>query len=237
MNPPTPHSSTPHSSTSNPATPNASPTNAALSETPAAQAGPWLVVVDPQRIFADPASDWGSPMWGGALLRIADLIDHFESAHDGRVIITRWVPPQPHSSQRSGSWQGYMQAWPFADRPAQDPMFEVVPELAGAAARHRGVASHTFGKYGAALEAITGPTPQLVVCGVSTDCCVISTALPAADAGATVQVVSDACAGSTPDNHAKALDVMELYPPQIVLRTTAQILSGDAAAGDTGRDG
>jgi len=64
-----------------------------------------------------------------------------------------------------------------------------------------------------------------VVTGVSTDCCVISTALPAADAGATLTVVSDACAGSTPENHRAALDVMALYPPQITLRTTDEVLA------------
>ena len=56
-----------------------------------------------------------------------------------------------------------------------------------------------------------------------TDCCVISTALAAADAGATLTVVTDACAGSTPENHQKALDVMSLYPPQITLATSAEI--------------
>ena len=45
----------------------------------------------------------------------------------------------------------------------------------------------------------------------------LSTALPAADAGATVRVVADACAGSTPENHARALEAMALYGPQITI--------------------
>ena len=72
---------------------------------------------------------------------------------------------------------------------------------------------------------VTGPTPHLVLAGVSTDCCVISTALAAADAGATITVVTDACAGSTPENHRSAMDVMALYPPQITLATTDEVLS------------
>ena len=83
----------------------------------------------------------------------------------------------------------------------------------------------TFGKWGPALQAITGPTPHLVLAGVSTDCCVVSTALAAADAGATITVVTDACAGSTPENHRSALDVMALYPPQITLATTDEALA------------
>ncbi len=52
----------------------------------------------------------------------------------------------------------------------------------------------------------------------------VSTALAAADAGATVTVVTDACAGSSPQNQRAALDVMALYPPQITLATTADLL-------------
>lgn len=52
----------------------------------------------------------------------------------------------------------------------------------------------------------------------------ISTALAAADAGATLTVVTDACAGSTPDNHRRALEVMALYPPQITLASCAEVL-------------
>ena len=85
----------------------------------------------------------------------------------------------------------------------------------------------TFGKWGYALQAVTEPTPHLVLAGVSTDCCVISTALAAADAGATITVVTDACAGSTPENHRAAMDVMALYPPQITLATADEVLDGD----------
>lgn len=265
--------------------------------------GPWLVVIDGQRIFADPASDWGSPMWPDAAARIAELLPRFA----GRTILTRWVPPAP--GERIGSWDAYMAAWPFADRPASDPMFDLVPELAGlraedpapsgaetvdapaalpdadapapsrieavdgpgllvgadapatsrtelddapallvdtdapaasrselgdAPAPARGdvraspapamvVDAPTFGKW-EALAPLVGPAPELVITGVSTDCCVISTVLPAADAGATLTVVTDACAGSTPENHAAACTVMGLYPPQVTLTTTAELL-------------
>ena len=85
------------------------------------------------------------------------------------------------------------------------------------------VTEGTFGKWGPGLSALTGPTPHLVLAGVSTDCCVISTVLPGADAGATVTVVTDACAGSTPENHAAAVQVMGLYPPQVNLATSANL--------------
>lgn len=181
-----------------------------------AEREPWLVVVDPQRIFADPASDWGSPMWAEALANIRQLLARFE----GRTVITRWVPP--FGEERTGSWLEYMRAWPFADRAPDDPHFDVVEELRDLPVLE--VSAPTFGKW-EVLEPIVGRTPSLVLTGVSTDCCVVSTALPAADAGATITLVSDACAGSTPENHAAALQVMGLYPPQITLATTEQVLA------------
>ena len=173
---------------------------------------PWLVVIDPQRIFADPASDWGSPMWPDAVGAIAALLPRFT----GRTIVTRWVPPR----RRPGSWEAYMAAWPFADRPATDPLFDLVRELADVEAVV--VDAPTFGKWDV-IRVVTGEAPHLVLTGVSTDCCVISTALPAADAGATLTVVADAWAGSTPENHAAALTVLGLYPPQISVRVSADI--------------
>lgn len=183
--------------------------------TKGAGASEWLVIIDPQRIFADPTSDWGSPLWPDALPNIQRLA----RAYAGRTIITRWVPPS--SGQRGGSWDAYMKAWPFADRPADDPYLDIVDALASLKAEV--VSAPTFGKWDA-LARILGPAPQFVLTGVATDCCVISTALPAADAGATIRVASDACAGSSPENQAAALQVMGLYPPQITVASTDEIL-------------
>jgi nicotinamidase-related amidase len=63
-----------------------------------------------------------------------------------------------------------------------------------------------------------------VLAGVSTDCCVLSTALAAADAGVAVRVVADACAGVDDESHAKALDVMSLYGPLVEVVTAADVL-------------
>ena len=49
----------------------------------------WLLVIDPQRIFADPGSDWASPLWDEAWERIREL-----AAHVGpeRTLVSRWLP-------------------------------------------------------------------------------------------------------------------------------------------------
>jgi nicotinamidase-related amidase len=64
---------------------------------------------------------------------------------------------------------------------------------------------------------------------VSTDCCVLSTALAAADAGVEVQVVAEACAGLTDDSHREALDIMQLYAPLIEVVSLADVLGGPPA--------
>lgn len=175
----------------------------------------WLVVIDPQRIFADSASQWGSPMFPD----IVDPVRRLAAVAGPRTVVTRWVPAR----DPQGSWAAYLKAWPFADVPSDDPLLDLVPELADLG--EDVVSVPTFGKWGPALEAVTGTLPHLVLTGVSTDCCVVSTALAAADAGATITVVTDACAGSTPENHRAAMDVMALYPPQITLATTAEVLA------------
>lgn len=175
----------------------------------------WLVVIDPQRIFAAPDSPWGSPMFDAIL----DPVRRLAAAAGQRTVVTRWVAPDP----AHGSWAAYLEAWPFADVPPDDRLFDVVDELQDLTSTI--VTAPTFGKWGPALAEVTGPTPHLVLAGVSTDCCVISTALAAADAGATVTIVSDACAGSTPANHQSALDVMALFPPQITIATAAEVLA------------
>ncbi len=77
---------------------------------------------------------------------------------------------------------------------------------------------------GTGLQAVVGDHPHLVLTGVSTDCCVLSTALAAADAGATVTVVADACAGASDEDHERALAAMRLYAPLITVVDSANDL-------------
>ncbi len=179
-----------------------------MSTAPAADGDGLLVVVDPQVVFASPeASPWGSPMFGAALPRILDLA----RAHGPeRTVVTRFVA----DPSLGGSWVAYYEEWPFALVPDTDPLYTVVPELSEVGGRV--VTAGTFGKW-PTLHELVGAGRPVTLAGVATDCCVISTALPMADAGVTVRVVADACAGSTPENHAHALAVMSLYAPQITV--------------------
>ncbi|HEY2507218.1 MAG TPA: isochorismatase family protein [Streptosporangiaceae bacterium] len=59
---------------------------------------------------------------------------------------------------------------------------------------------------------------------MSTDCCVLSTALAAADAGVRVQVVADACAGASDESHEITLQILRLYAPLVEVVMTADLL-------------
>lgn len=166
----------------------------------------WLVIIDPQAVFADPKeSPWGSPMWSETVPRIARLA----AAYEGRVVVTRFVA----DPDLGGSWADYYDDWQFALVPDSDPLYAVVPEIADLA--DHVVTEPTFGKWGEQLRAIVGDQPRMAVAGVATDCCVIATVIPAGDAGASVRVVSQACAGSSLENQEKALEVMRLFAPQV----------------------
>ena len=176
----------------------------------------WLVVIDPQAIFASPDSAWGSPFFAAAFANIERLA----KAAGDRVLVTRWLP----TADRSTSWGDYFEAWPFADQPADDALFDLVPE-AQTLSPHPTLDLPTFGKWGDELERRIGRGTPVVLTGVSTDCCVISTALAGADAGGRITIAADACAGSSAENHEAALTVMGLYPPQLTVADTDACLA------------
>jgi hypothetical protein len=139
--------------------------------------------------------------------------------------------------------------WPFALDPRNAGLYSLVPPFgtagdpgadrargqAGAGSSAEGDAERhhrlvvdrtTFGKWGPELEALTRESGEMVLVGVSTDCCVLSTALAAADAGVHVRVVADACAGVSDADHQRALDALALYAPLIEIATVAEVLDG-----------
>lgn len=175
----------------------------------------WLVAVDLQTVFADPASPWATPGFDRALAGTRALLPAFA----GRTVHTRFVAPaEPH-----GAWVPYYTQWPFALVPDDHPLYALVPGLA--AADDPVVSRPTFGKWGSQLRAAVRDADTLVLTGVSTDCCVLSTALAAADDGIAVQVVADACAGLSEADHARALDALALYAPLVTVTTVAEVLA------------
>ena len=128
---------------------------------------------------------------------------------------------QPGDSEYYGAWRAYYEQFAFALQPPDAPLYELVDDPAGRPV----VSATTFGKWGPELAAVVGDGP-LTVTGVATDCCVISTVLPAADAGVHVRVVRDACADAGDDDHDRAIRIMDLYAPLVGITTTDGVLAG-----------
>ncbi|MBN9631253.1 MAG: cysteine hydrolase [Actinobacteria bacterium] len=175
--------------------------------------GRTLVVVDMQQVFGDPASPWFTPRFADAEAVIAGLLPAFGP----RAVFTRFVAPE----QPDGAWIRYYEQWPFALVPADDPLYDQV--LGFRDTGHPVVSLPAFGKWGPELRDAIGDADEIVLTGVSTDCCVLSTALAAADAGIHVLVVADACAGATDADHRRALDAMALYAPLIEIVSSADL--------------
>ena len=173
---------------------------------------PVLVVIDMQQVFGDPASPWFTPRFAEAEAVIAGMLPAFGD----RVVFTRFVAPE----RPQGAWGPYYEQWPFALVPADDPIYDQV--LAFRDTGHPVVSAPTFGKWGQALREAIGDADEIVLTGVSTDCCVLSTALAAADAGVRVRVAADACAGLSDADHQRALDAMALYAPLIEIEDSAR---------------
>jgi nicotinamidase-related amidase len=172
-----------------------------------------LVVIDMQVVFGDPQSAWATPGFARITPAVARLVDRF-SPH---VVFTRFVAP----AVPTGVWAEYYRTWPFALQPPQAPLWDLVPELGPGA--YPVVDRPTFGKWGPSLRTAVPGATSLVLCGVSTDCCVLSTALAAADDGLAVEVVADACAGLSDADHRRALEAMALYRPHLSIVTEAEL--------------
>jgi len=180
---------------------------------------PCLAVIDMQRVFGEPGSPWLAPRFA----EIVEPVRRLAGAFAPRVVFTRFVAPAvPH-----GAWRRYYEQWPFALQPPDAPIYELAGPFAGLAGPT--VDATTFSKWGPDLAARAGGGP-LVLAGVSTDCCVLSTALAAADDGVPVRVVADACAGVDDESHAQALHLMGLYAPLIEVVTLADVLAGATPA-------
>jgi len=178
----------------------------------------WLMIIDMQRIFGEPGSEWATPDYAAASAGIQRLLSAFES----RVCLTRFVPPDPPT----GVWITYYEKWPFALDPMNARLYELSEEFVSIPATI--IDRTTFGKWDSETgQALSNPD-AIVLAGVTTDCCVLSTALAAADAGVHVTVATDACAGVTETDHRRALDAMALYSPLIEIAQVDAILASVA---------
>jgi nicotinamidase-related amidase len=180
------------------------------------EGAPWLAVIDMQRVFAEPDSAWAAPRFA----EIVGPVRKLAGALRPRVTFTRFVAP----GVPAGAWRRYYDQWPFALQEPGAPIYQLTAEFADEPGPT--LDATTFSKWGPELSARVGEGGRLLLAGVSTDCCVLSTAVAAADAGVAVQVVADACTGVNDESHSQALAILRLYGPLIEVTTVADVLRG-----------
>jgi nicotinamidase-related amidase len=176
---------------------------------------PLLVVVDMQRIFRDADSPWATPGFD----ELAEAITRLVGAFEDRVVFTRFIVPERYE----GSWVPYYELWSEVTKPGRRDWMDLAEPYASW--EPRTLDKTTFSKWGPELEAAAGAAKTLVLCGVATDCCVIATAIAAADAGMFVRVVADACRGVDEAAHERALGLAAGFAPQIVVSTLEEELN------------
>lgn len=173
----------------------------------------WLMVIDMQRAFAEPGP-WQVPGFAA----VAARIEHLIPAYGERLILTRYVPPE----RLHGAWRAYFDRFPTMLRPADDPAWDVI---IAAPAGARQVTGTGFGKWDDDIAGVIGPNGTIALSGVTTDCCVLATALAAADAGRAVRVIADACAGATALLHEQAIAVMATFAPMVRIALAAEVMA------------
>jgi len=194
-----------------------------MTSTPSALAT-WLVVIDMQEVFGDPASPWAAPRFDEVIEPIRALC----AAYAPRVVFTRYLAP----ADPQGAWQPYFAQWPFAAQPPDSDLWTIVPALADLPAQSWGIDgaggtldAETFSKWGPALGSLAGQEGRLVMTGVSADCCVIATALASADAGIETWVVREATAGADDTTTGQALAIMALFDPLLKVVSSEEALA------------
>ena len=182
------------------------------------------VVIDMQRLF-DEETGWRVPDLAAVLRPIGKLIEH----RPARALYARFITPASIGESK-GAWQRYYRQWPQVIRDRLPVgIFDLVAPLAGQAAPHQ-----QFDKEG--FSAFSGPAfpgmlrdlgaSTLVLSGVETDVCVLSTALEAIERGLRVVIATDAVTSSSPAGHRATLDhVLPRFEPMLDLAPSADIIA------------
>ena len=163
-----------------------------------------LVVVDMQRVVADPSSPW----YFEAAARLEPVLARLVAGHEGPTVATRFLldPAGP------GSWRRFGVRWrELLERPG---WLGLVDGLRHMPTRDKTVYS--------AFDIVRHDVPvggALVLVGVETDCCVLATAFDAVDDGVPVVVLRDAVAGPDERGHEGALAALARLPEQVRLLT------------------
>lgn len=175
--------------------------------------GAMLVVIDMQRAFRD-EGQWQVPRYQ----EIVPVITRLQQALGSGPVFTRFI----RDEAETGAWAAYYRRWNEMRFPSGSGAWDITIDVPGEATV---LDAPTFSKWGPELAAFVPEGGEMVLTGVATDCCVLSTALGAVDAGRFVTVVSDACAAVSDEAQRQTLALLELLSPMCEVVTSAELLA------------
>lgn len=182
-----------------------------------------FVCIDMQRLFLEPG-DW---YCSNGLTILSNTIKLAKASGD-RCWFTRFITPTT-SAEATGQWRPYFEHWhSVTQSEVGADIMDLHTQLQPYASESRVFDKPTYDtfksdSFAQLLQASSART--LVMFGIETDVCVLSSALSAVDLGFRVIVVNDATASSDMNSHQACLDlVYPRFDQQIVLATTAQVL-------------
>ena len=165
--------------------------------------GDLLLVIDMQNAYTA-EGPWTCPNMARATEQIIALI---ESGRFSEVVFTRFDAPQ----DPVGTWKDYN----VINREVNEDewMNEMVPELAPYLTQYSVFSKSTYSSMTVpeireAAEQCTARGGSVVLTGVVSECCVLSTAFEAIDLGCPVVYITDACAGCSDDLEAAVVSVL-----------------------------
>jgi len=182
------------------------------------------VVVDVQRLFAEP-TQWQVNDIDSIVPYCKQLIQHKPECTAFARFITPSVP-----ESAAGRWQDYYRHWRDVAQDRIDPgLLDVLPQLTLLAPTAPVIDKTGYSVFSTAefnLLLQERDIESLVLSGVETDVCVLSTALAAVDRGLRVIIVNDAVTSGSPQGHNAALEIIRLrFDQQIELAITAEVLA------------
>lgn len=190
-----------------------------------------LLVIDMQRMFAE-GTEWQVPN----VNRVIQPIVALHEAHAGVTIFTRFMTPRT-PAEAPGEWSRYYERWRDMTLDLMDPaMLDLMPALAACVPPGEVIDKRSYGGFDtpAFVQALRRQhASSLVLTGVETEVCVLSTAMQAMDRGWRVVVVEDAVTSSAPEGHRAALELMRTrFTHQIDIAAAKDVLAAWPAGAD-----
>lgn len=181
------------------------------------------VAIDMQVFFAS-GSEWAVP----DTLRVLPVVERLARHAPASTVFTRFMPPRT-AEEATGQWQTYYRRWASVLGRANDSaIYGLLPSLAAMAPPAHVVDKSTYSAFEApAFTALLDRLGcrSLIITGIETDVCVLTTAFSALDRGLRVVLVSDGLGSGSAAGHAAILETLApRYAPQIEIVDSQTIL-------------